>query len=767
MRLSTNEVIRFLVIFATVCSTDVYIRVDTACLDRSSIIQDLDGLSCSEKIMPRTVECIELTDHPEPHNNLTCDFNLDPKSKDHIGGNPEKFLDFDKIDFNTITWSCSLSHKSEICDGVSQCLTDECHCSGNDTELFFCADGLGCISWDRLCDGKQDCMDGSDECFCTGVGIFHSEEIEGRLCMPEYEEDYCGFGMVWYTNFTAKEGRCDDHGYGPAQEHSVDMNPIETCLMEVFHEFYYIFYNSPTRLVEYCQTNCSYVENFDDGWIRYCDHIVKGYLIDFEFQCDVQQTSFERYHVSKICDGVFDCTNQLDEHACPLPERFYCNPNETAEWVNTDKVCDKVKDCANGFDECGMCQFEVLSSSKFLIQSKIVLALATIMGFLIIGLNFKEELNCWLMTCSSKIKAIDRVFLLQIFFYDILMGAYMCFIVLAAVVLKLKGDYCVIAEEWRASVFCSSLGVLFSFSSHGSLLAIASVSIIRFLTCHNLLFEIKKRTVIIGSILITGLNLFHSVLPLLSLNQIKDGFRTALFLSNINLNPFFDSNPINISRLKYIYEGMLHKPSDTDVHTMVSELAILTNKSGVYDFFEIGYYGNTGLCVHNIFKDEDFQKSYKLYKILYCSALIVLLLIVSAAYIMIVCKQKRSFRETNPLRANQGSAANALTLKVALVIGSQLVCWIPFIMTVFYFQYVTSEPPSKLVFESFALVIIPINSFLNPLFYGERYKKVESVLRRKWRQIVSSLKPEPTYPDCGLELEEKVESPRTPDNPET
>ena len=755
--MSGNEAARYLLIFVTltVYSTELHIRVDMSCEENLFGLSDMSNITTC---LARSIlgygmgwQCLQVIDHNETRDHLTCDFNINPRSSRFKLLSDLPWLHLDNVtNLENASWSCLLSSESYICDGQSQCLTDECHCQDNQVDIFYCADDSGCITWDRLCDGVQDCLDGSDECFCPGFIVFDADEIGTKICWSEH--DYCAYSLTYVSNFTPEAGQCEQNGFTDKHVTTArNINPIEICLGEIYLEFYYLFYNSATRVAEYCQANCSHVENFDDGWIRFCSHITKGFHMDYEFVCEeeyvMNQRNNPRFHISQICDGKFDCENQYDERNCPLLDRFYCSPNQTAEWVHVDKVCDNIKDCINGTDECGVCQFEALSSSEFLIQSKIVLALASIMGLLIISLNLNEGFRCWAMTCRSKIKAIDRVFLLQIFFYDILMGGYLCFIVIAAVVLKLKGDYCEIEQQWRASMFCASLGVLFSFSSHGSLLAIASVSITRFLTCHSLLFEIKQRTAIISSILLTGLNLFHSILPLLPVSHIQDSFRTDLFLTNIVDNPFFDTNPVNISRLKYVYEGMLHRSSDTHVHTMINELSNLTSRSEIYEVLEIGYYGNTGLCVHNIFKDQDYQKSYKIYKILYCTVLLALLVIVSVAYIMIVCKQRKSSMATQPSGSqptDHGSAASALTLKVALIIGSQLVCWIPFIMTVLYFQFVTSKTPSNMVFETFGLVVVPINSFLNPLFYGEKYKKVAEATRKKWRRLLTFVKSEPS-----------------------
>ena len=54
--------------------------------------------------------------------------------------------------------------KSElVCNGVSQCVTDECNC-GND--VFQCRNGWECVSLPQVSDERFDDSDGSDECGC-------------------------------------------------------------------------------------------------------------------------------------------------------------------------------------------------------------------------------------------------------------------------------------------------------------------------------------------------------------------------------------------------------------------------------------------------------------------------------------------------------------------------------------------------------------------------------------------------------------------------
>ena len=664
--------------------------------------------------------------------NQTCEFNYDVMYQYVTAVLP------DDLTMKDVSWFCKLNNTRDLCDGESQCLTDECGCAGEyPHDLFFCVDGSGCISWSKLCDNIQDCKDGSDECFCHGHLVFFSPEYRQWGCFTV--EHYCHNLQLAIPKFNKtpevlKDIDCEDTF---ALEFN-ESNPLSLCLenKEVIKTHHQRFQNSSKEvLFEYCRQNCSHVDGFDDGsgWAKYCQNIHAGTSSYYSFACNTTNTQ-DNYFLAQLCDGTTNCRNGADEFGCPFPDRFHCAPNVSAEWVHIDKVCDSVKDCSNGADECGTCQFEVLSSSEFLIQSKIIVAVTSIVGFMIIVLNLKEGYKCYVTSCASKIKTIDRIFLLQIFLYDGLMGLYLCSIVLASIVLKVKGDYCLLEQEWRASPFCSALGVIFSISSHGSLLAIAAVSITRFLTCHSFLTEISKRAVIVVSIIGASFNIFHSVLPLLPIIAIHDTFRTAIFFKNLNENPFLNkSSPFNKSRFTELYNKIFQQEGEHDIYEMSQKLSKITTKRDIFDLFEIGYYGNTGLCVHNIFKDHGDNPMYRIYKILYCTVLLVLLAIVSIAYIKIVLKQRSSAQASN-LHAD-GSISTALTLKVALMIGSQLACWIPLIIAVWYFQYLSMNPASPMVFEAFALVVMPINSFLNPVFYSELYKKAVEFVNVKGKVL--------------------------------
>ena len=171
--------------------------------------------------------------------------------------------------------------------------------------------------------------------------------------------------------------------------------------------------------------------------------------------------------------------------------------------------------------------------------------------------------------------------------------------------------------------------------------------------------------------------------------------------------------------------------STSDIALILNDLkhANITSENTMFDVSEIGYYGNTPLCISNIFKT---QESYKPYKLAYCIVLSALLIAVSAAYVIIVCKAWGSKKDAGP---HNNDSTSKLALKVSLMIISQLASWVSFIITVVIFEFTKMDPPVK-IFEIFALVVIPINSLLNPVFYSGLYEAITSFMWREWRKLV-------------------------------
>ena len=452
------------------------------------------------------------------------------------------------------------------------------------------------------------------------------------------------------------------------------------------------------------------------------------------FECSSKKGLQLPINGDSLCDGKADCTNGADEVDCP--ERFYCYLNSTIniEWVAEDKLCDGVKHCSNGRDECDAC--DSVGSSDKLIGSNILFFYTCLTGITMIIINTMVGIRCIQSNPSTSAGKVDRFLCLQVLFFDWMMGLYNCGIVVATLVLQSIGSYCPQDEDWRSSIFCQILGLIFSVSSHGSLSAIALMSVVRCINCIKMHAQIKLRTIIIASTILITINIINSLIPLLPLAAIQDIFRTEAFFKDLAGNPFITSYSVDLARLNNMHKTYFSY--EADIYTTIKNLNNITSKHSIFDIVEIGYYGNTPLCVHNIFKE---QQSYLIYKLFYLTTLSLLLIIVTLTYMVIVRKQLVSRREVGDIGGEmnrQNAVAPSLAVKVSLMIGSQLASWLTFIGAAVYFQIVTETPPPQL-FEVIALVVLPINSVLNPIFYSELYKTIHKVIIQSLSKLTRAL----------------------------
>ena len=617
----------------------------------------------------------------------TCEFNFDFDSEYWYNSNAR----FKHLNLQIFShWYCEVDY-DVLCNGVFTCLTDECNCDKYTTEVFYCTDKVGCVPFDNLCDGRKQCRDGSDEWFC-GEKIINT----------------------------------------------VTVSPLVECLDDAYESYIVHVLGPPKDIVSsFCKSNCS----LDDNFIGSCDYFYLGsesinpiyHMIDYVFACEKNIYSVTNFDIPfySFCDGNVDCPNGADEIKCP--GRFYCSPNISTEWIHHDKVCDNTKDCVNGQDECADCDFGFQSSSKFLIRSNLIFALTTAGGVSTILINIIIGYKCLRKTACSNVGKMDKINRLQVFFFDGLMGLYMCFIVFASIFLGIKGDYCTLQEIWRSSRYCSALGMLFSISSHGSVIAITLMSLIR---CLNVCYEsvIKKMHVIVGSAILFVLNLFHAALPLLPIVKIRDIFRTDLFFTNLQKNPFFSTNPMNISHVLNMHQKAFFKKEN--IYIALEEMQKTTSGDDLFDFLEISFYGNTDQCIHNIFSSKE---SYAYYKLVYCSVMSTMLAVLSTSYLLIIRydrKSKAELKKVNHIKTDHNAASSSLTIKVSIMIITQLASWTSLISATIYFQYIAKKDAPQALFEWFALVIIPVNSLLNPIFYSTLYKVVVTFVWQKWRDLI-------------------------------
>ena len=181
---------------------------------------------------------LEVANNSALIDNLTCEFHFDrvglldiQRNNPHIYDNIQSRYG---INLQNVTWFCKLISPSQICNGLSECQTDECHCDKNQSDVFYCADGSGCITWDSICNSVTDCSDASDECFCAGfvqIDFLSDPGIGEKLCVSE--NAYCNkikhyLSELKYSLGAPLAKKCDSYS---------NLHPIVSCMEAASYDF--------------------------------------------------------------------------------------------------------------------------------------------------------------------------------------------------------------------------------------------------------------------------------------------------------------------------------------------------------------------------------------------------------------------------------------------------------------------------------------------------------------------------------------------------
>ena len=471
---------------------------------------------------------------------------------------------------------------------------------------------------------------------------------------------------------------------------------------------------------------------------------------------------------SEVCDLINNCGDNSDEKHCN--NHFSCD-DEKREIILASQWCDGIVHCSNSKDECSSeCPKQ---NDKRLITSVYLQTFAWFFGVSTILLNaivlIRNAMKLYIKTDLVKTKLVVTILISLVAFGDFLLGLYMVLISIENV--RINNEYCKKENEWLTSSRCEFYGVISTFGSQLSIGAITAVSLYRAMAMrkirpsrgvrpHSKRFLLQLVIMVSFIALVSFLIAVLPVIPILRDKYFYNGYyipATTLYLSP-------KKNEDYAKLLNLAFPGTPTTENSADSNTIKNLLHKMflfpkDEKDEVLEFSTLGFYGSSGSCIFKYFVDsKDPQRAYS-WAVLGFN--FVCMVVVALSYVSVHLVSQRS-----AARVGTSKRFGALQRKISLIIVSDFICWISFILVcVLHYTNTINATPH---YSFFSIVVLPMNSFINPLLYDKFFtKSAIKVYQRfdNWRATFSDSGPSRTDGSSPTERTEgQTDTSQTPIN---
>lgn len=431
----------------------------------------------------------------------------------------------------------------------------------------------------------------------------------------------------------------------------------------------------------------------------------------------------------KVCNLVDDCGDGSDEEMCT--NNFICKSSGTRipKWHE----CDGRINCGDLSDECNnRCGKEIIDGILLKVLSWIIGSLAVIFNILLIFISFKSVKGA-----KTETRLSNHLLIISISFGDFLVGGYLFII---SIVDHLNGwTYCNNQTEWLSSHYCSILGVLSTIGSQMSLFSMTTLSITRFIGIKNAMqmsTELSKRSYARISAVLVNIILASTAIAVLPLVPHFEDFFVNSMTYNDKSNAMFVGFPDKEVHLKMIkaYYGRSKAEKTTQTWKIITELidGMFSTIYGGISRKKVEFYGNDGVCLFKYFvKDTDPQKIFS-WSILGLNFVCFFIISLSYLYINLVSTQSGRVMKNNKHVTRR---TRRVQQKIALIIVTDFLCWVPFI--IICCLHTLSVFDATPWYSLFSIVILPINSVINPILYDDTLTRCLMRPFGQFRQSVS------------------------------
>ena len=644
-------------------------------------------------------------------------------------------------------------------------------------DVFKCrpTDNTSFVPFDKLCDGAESCGDGEENKVCRIARDFPNLNktafkngtmltvCNASISTCEVKE----FRKPWGDVFgepkrnmyfpTSKVGCSETFG-----EEYLFLSCMNLCTEEKATCPLFVNNGSRDRRLEFDSCPGQQYQNrtYTLGNNSFLTFLVKSdehgrYHQDF-YKCNNNRC----VDYKQVCDLVDDCGDMSDEINCANHMICKNTVNETKHhFISLSQKCDGIYDCFDLSDECND------SCRKYILGNWVIKCYCWLLGILAILLNLTTVTRFMISIkdCATEGMMTSKVLMSLIGLGDFLIGLYL--VVLSIYDSIIYGEtYCENQAKWLTGTACLALGVI---STVGSQLSLFSMTVMSFIRLRGVISmkipgPVNKRAVARVSslvLVIVSCSLAISLVPLAP-------FLEDYFVQGMYYDPAykvfigFPTKEKHINVLSSYYEDNTTKRKE-NVTLDMSWSEIRKKVDAMWDQGSLAgspvhFYGNDGVCLFKYFvRTDDARRSRQTPGIkanendpvvwtmlavnLFC------FMIISLCYIVITYKTRKSVEDSgqqnNPTRMKE---VTAIQKKVMIIIATDFLCWVPFIFIsgLHNLEYIDAST----WYATFAMIVLPFNSVINPLVYdGELKNYFKNIIRKvtkRWNQLGAKKTPD-------------------------
>ena len=356
----------------------------------------------------------------------------------------------------------------------------------------------------------------------------------------------------------------------------------------------------------------------------------------------------------------------------------------------------------------------------------------------------------------STVQRVHNILLLNLAMADFLMGLYLSILALLKLLDK-TGNFPEIRGMLRFTPLCSFLGILNFISSQVSVTMLVTMASFRLQSVRKPYKRVNERTATSSAALCWFVWLLLAIIPVINTDELQKIFVKQVkfqIISPSNVTQQTHDN-VNYESLKGIVSNVLNA-SDTDCVLPASpSWSVLITLAKNFQLYGnetlLGFYNRQSWCgVNYMVNRNQPSDSYTLTIVSYN---FVAFVYIAACYVYILCKTSNNNGCNNFKRyLNQVSAHfphsshepennekgtkytkpkedEKMHKLIARILITDFICWVPLCLLSFS-HAACSSPDSadkclkgkRRLLSLICLVLVPLNSFVNPLLYSERLR---------------------------------------------